>query len=204
MHFKATRYQHPAPIGKFKTNRHNGNLMAKQLFGTELSNRDFFIRRWEQEYPAFVDVCKALPSSNLDYRPHPGSRSAGELVALLVSVEQSCIELCASGRTSYNSGLKWHPAGGFTALDEMIGAYERHHRTLAEKLNLMDDTTWNHPAWLIRGEQEIILKDTVGGLLWIALFDAVHHRGQLSVYIRPMGGKVPSIYGPSADTPARQ
>ena len=32
------------------------------------------------------------------------------------------------------------------------------------------------------------------------LFDALHHRGQLSVYLRPMGGKVPSIYGPSADT----
>src|SRR5689334_7291005 len=43
----------------------------------------------------------------------------------------------------------------------------------------------------------------VGGLLWIALFDAVHHRGQLSAYIRPMGGKVPSIYGPSADSAAR-
>lgn len=54
---------------------------------------------------------------------------------------------------------------------------------------------------MIRGEQEIILKDTVGGLLWLALFDAVHHRGQLSTYIRPMGGKVPSVYGPSADDP---
>ncbi len=37
--------------------------------------------------------------------------------------------------------------------------------------------------------------------LWLFLFDAVHHRGQLSTYLRPMGGKVPSIYGPSADDP---
>ena len=54
---------------------------------------------------------------------------------------------------------------------------------------------------LTDGDQEIILKDTVGGLLWIALFDAVHHRGQLTTYIRPMGGKVPSVYGPSGDDP---
>jgi MFS family permease len=40
-----------------------------------------------------------------------------------------------------------------------------------------------------------------GGLLWLAFFDVVHHRGQLSTYVRPMGGKVPSIYGPSADEP---
>ncbi len=38
-------------------------------------------------------------------------------------------------------------------------------------------------------------------LFSIGLFDAIHHRGQLSVYLRPMGSKVPSIYGPSADDP---
>ena len=178
--------------------------MAEPTFATELSNRDFFIRRWGQEYQAFVDVFKALPSGKLDYRPHPASRSAGELVALLVSVEKSCAELCESGRSSYNSGLRFHPTAGLATLEDMIAAYERYRRGLAEKLGQLDDNTWNRPAWLTRGEQEILLKDTVGGLLWLALFDAVHHRGQLSTYIRPMGGKVPSIYGPSGDAPARQ
>ena len=37
--------------------------------------------------------------------------------------------------------------------------------------------------------------------LWYLFFDAIHHRGQLSTYIRPMGGKVRSIYGPSGDDP---
>jgi uncharacterized damage-inducible protein DinB len=170
----------------------------------ELSNREFFIRRWAQEYAAFVDVIKALPPDKLDYRPHPKSRSAGELVALLVSVEKSCIQLCETGKSSYNSGLRWHPASGSAALEQMITAYEDDHRVLADKLSNMEDAAWHHPAWLIRGEQEIILRDTVGGLMWLALFDAVHHRGQLSVYIRPMGGKVPSIYGPSGDAAARQ
>jgi len=81
----------------------------------------------------------------------------------------------------------------------MIAAYERDHNTLASQLHTLDDRGWKHQAWLIRGTEEILLKDTVGGLLWIALFDVIHHRGQLSTYIRPMGGKVPSIYGPSAD-----
>jgi uncharacterized damage-inducible protein DinB len=40
----------------------------------------------------------------------------------------------------------------------------------------------------------------VSQFLWFILFDAIHHRGQLSAYLRPMGGKVPSIYGPSADS----
>ena len=40
-------------------------------------------------------------------------------------------------------------------------------------------------------------------MLWFMLLDSVHHRGQLSVYVRMAGGKVPSIYGPSADEPWR-
>src|SRR5205807_8214769 len=98
-------------------------------------------------------------------------------------------------------GMRWHPDERPAALDDIVSAYQRYHQTLAEKLGKLDDLTWNHQAWMLRGEQEILLKDTVGGLLWLALFDAVHHRGQLSTYIRPMGGKVPSVYGPSADDP---
>jgi hypothetical protein len=41
----------------------------------------------------------------------------------------------------------------------------------------------------------------VGDLLWMTLMDSIHHRGQMSVYIRVAGGKVPSIYGPTADEP---
>src|SRR5262245_404257 len=177
--------------------------MAEQTFGTELTNREFFIRRWEQEYPAFIDVCKALPPDRLDYRPHPGSRSAGDLVALLVSIARGCCELCENGQTSFNSGLRFHPVSGWTSLQQMITAYEEYHNRLQHTLNTIDDHTWNRPAWLTQWDQEIILRDSIGGLLWLALFDAVHHRGQLSTYIRPMGGKVPSIYGPSGDTPAR-
>jgi len=172
--------------------------MATQSLGRELSNREFFIRRWEQEYPAFVRVFKALPVNRLEYRPHPRSRSAGELVALLVSAQQSCIQLCQSRKSLY-SGLRWQEPASFGNRDEMISIYERDHGSLAIQLRVLDDNGWNHQAWLIEGTEEILLKDTVGGLLWIALFDIVHHRGQLSTYIRPMGGKVPSIYGPSAD-----
>lgn len=172
--------------------------MGTQSLGRELSNREFFIQRWEQEYPAFIRVFKALPANRLDYRPHPRSRSAGELVALLVSAQQSCIQLCQS-RKSFYSGLRWQEPVSLGNQNQMISAYERDHNTLVSQLNSLDNNGWNHQAWLIQGTEEILLKDTVGGLLWIAMFDIVHHRGQLSTYIRPMGGKVPSIYGPSAD-----
>ena len=78
-------------------------IMATQLLGQELSNREFFIQRWEQEYPAFMRVFKALSANRLDYRPHPRSRSAEELVALLVSAQQSCIQLCKSRKSFFTA-----------------------------------------------------------------------------------------------------
>ena len=169
---------------------------------TEPSNREFFLQKWEQEYPAFVRVFRALPSDRLDFRPHQGSRSAAELVALLVSAQQSCIELCKNRKRLYN-GLRWKEPGQFGGLEDMIAAYERDHELLSSEIRTLEGHTWYQQAWLIQGNEDILLKDTIGGLLWIALFDFVHHRGQLSTYIRPMGGTVPSIYGPSADEPAQ-
>jgi len=72
------------------------------------------------EYPAFVDVFNALPVDRLDYRPHPVSRSAGELVGLLVSLERSCAELCETGRGSYNANLRFHPTADSSELTQMI------------------------------------------------------------------------------------
>src|SRR5215468_4634663 len=129
--------------------------MVEHAFGTQLGNREFFIRRWRMEHASFVEVCNALPAGRLDYRPHPASRSAGELVALLVSVERSCVDLCATGRGSYNSSLRFHSESPSSALDAMVAAYQDSHHQLGAKLNQLDDATWNRPAWLTRGEQEI-------------------------------------------------
>jgi uncharacterized damage-inducible protein DinB len=175
-----------------------------QKSASQLTNREFLITRRAQEHQAFVDVCRAIPADSLAYRPHPHSRSAGELIALFVSSEKTCAELCETGKSSYASGLRWHERASMASLDELIGNYEEQYHSLQTRLTHLDDTTWSRPAWLVGEGREILLKDTVGGLLWLALFDAVHHRGQLSVYIRPAGGVVPSIYGPSGDTPSRR
>ncbi len=123
-----------------------------------------------------------------------------------VVAEDNCCKIALSDNVGVVKGVVQHPQEpeSFGNLDQMISAYERDHANLAIQLHSLDDNGWNHQAWLIQGAEEILLKDTVGGLLWIALFDSVHHRGQLSTYIRPMGGKVPSIYGPSADDAGEQ
>jgi uncharacterized damage-inducible protein DinB len=81
----------------------------------------------------------------------------------------------------------------------MLAIFEGRYQELTDVLATIDDERWNAVAQFFYGGK-VIAEQPVGQFLWYIHFDAIHHRGQLSAYIRPMGGKVPAIYGPSADT----
>jgi uncharacterized damage-inducible protein DinB len=72
---------------------------------------------------------------------------------------------------------------------------------LTEIISKMDEASWNRVAQFYYNGR-VVSEQPVGQFLWFIVFDAIHHRGQLSVYLRPMGGAVPAIYGPSADSRA--
>ena len=160
-----------------------------------MTNREFFIRCWRQEYPTFVKVLRAVPPDKMDYRPDPVTRSAAELVWLQVEEKQCWPELLETGR------IDWKPTAPARSLEEMIRAYEKAHSELASALERVDDVTWNEKRTQFVMDGRVLFEVPLGEMFWLGLFDAIHHRGQLSVYLRPMGGRVPSIYGPSADDP---
>jgi uncharacterized damage-inducible protein DinB len=159
-----------------------------------MTSREFCIARRKAELPAFLRVLRALPEDRLDYKPDPKSKNAAELGSMLGDEEAALISLIDTGKVS------WAQHGPKTKVGDIVAAYEANHRAVTERLEKLSDADWdkkvaflvpNMPAW------EMPLSE----FLWLFLFDAVHHRGQLSTYLRPMGGKVPSIYGPSADDP---
>lgn len=157
-----------------------------------MSHPQFFRERWESEQPAFGRVLRALPEGQLDYRPHPRSTCAGDLAWQLAEEQRSLCDLLDSGNINWQ--MRPRPATGA----EIADAYEKATGELRGKLESLDDAKCAGPADFIVGGNSA-WKDTVGNMLWGFLFDMVHHRGQLSTYLRPMGGKVPAIYGPSAD-----
>lgn len=160
-----------------------------------MTNREFFLQCWKQEYPTFVNVLQAVPRDKLDYRPDPRSRSAGELVWLQVLEKQCWFELLETGK------INWNMTEPTVSLDAMINAYRRAHTELAPHLERLDDATWETKSTQFLMDGRVYFEVPLGRMFWLGLFDAIHHRGQLTVYLRPMGGQVPSIYGPSADDP---
>ncbi len=87
-------------------------------------------------------------------------------------------------------------------IDKVVAGFEKWSAEVNDRLEHLDEAAWDKKVrLLIPGGAA--WEDTLGQMIWGFLFDAIHHRGQLSTYLRPMGGKVPSIYGPSADDPGQ-
>jgi uncharacterized damage-inducible protein DinB len=159
-----------------------------------MSTREFFIARRNTELPAFVNVLKAVPQGRRDYRPEPRSRTAAELAALLAVEEAAMASMLETGT------VEWKEQPPAAQMAEIVASFERNAQAVTKRLERLDEQGWTKQGkFLMAGAPP--WEDTIENFVWGMFFDAIHHRGQLTTYLRPMGGKVPSIYGPSADDP---
>jgi uncharacterized damage-inducible protein DinB len=154
--------------------------------------REFYLERRRAEVPVFLSVLKAVPPDHLNYRPHDRSPSAEQVVWTVTSELRACLDAA----THYKAEWKAEPP---RSLREMVDLFERWSNELTDVVAKMDEASWNRVAEFYY-DGKVVSEQPVGQFLWFILFDAIHHRGQLSAYLRPMGGTVPAIYGPSADS----
>jgi uncharacterized damage-inducible protein DinB len=164
------------------------------ILEVNMTLREYFLQRWQAEAPAFLRVLKALPKDRIGYKPHDRSPSAEQLVWTLTAELRLCLDMILKGKAEWKA-IPPPP------LDQMLTEYERLSKQLARRVSKMDNKAWKRKSAFYYGGK-MVSEEEIGPFLWFILFDAIHHRGQLSAYLRPMGGKVPSIYGPSADEPS--
>lgn len=157
-----------------------------------MNDREFFLVRRRVELPIFQNVLKALPAGSMDYKPHENSPAARQLVWTLAMELASANLLVDTGETTF-------PTEPAPELPAMIERFDKEYAGLVERVGRLDDAGWTKSGRFKSGGK-VVREMPVGEFNWMLFFDAIHHRGQLAAYLRPMGGKVPSIYGPSADT----
>jgi uncharacterized damage-inducible protein DinB len=158
-----------------------------------MSNAEFFAKRLAAEIPAFGRVLRALPPDQLHYKPHERSTDARHLAWQLAYELRDLVDMFETGSCSYDP-----TAPVPQTLEEIVTAFERNAERAVETAKNAKDDRWDDPAKFSVGEH-VVWETTIGEMAWGFLLDLIHHRGQLSTYIRPMGGKVPSVYGPSGD-----
>lgn len=155
--------------------------------------KEIFTNIWEREAKTTARVMRAFPAENLDFKPHERSRSIRDLAWQCV-IDERVIEKILEGVSDLRS-VPPNPAPPET-MEEIAVAYEAAHHAAAEKLRQSETEFSKTVTVTMRGGSiELEQAETI----WSNLLDQVHHRGQLTVYLRQAGGKVPSIYGASGD-----
>ncbi len=158
-----------------------------------MDEKGLFLKFWEKEGAATRQVISRIPEGS-DYRPDPKSRPAREIAWLIVREEILLTDGLEKG------ALEWVEAPAPATIKEILATYDRHHDDLTKRLRAVDTKGWERKVPFTFQGQEV-MSDTGYANAWGFLFDIIHHRGQLSTYLRPMGSTVPQIYGPSADEP---
>jgi uncharacterized damage-inducible protein DinB len=137
-------------------------------------------------------VLAAVPNANLDYRPDPRAKTASELARHIAVAENRFLESVLTGTFNSNSPLLPQEV---TAPLQVAEWYESNFQSNIDAVSKLSGEQLIRPVDF-RG----MFERPAYFFLQLCLVHSVHHRGQLSTYLRPMGSKVPAIYGESYDS----
>lgn len=162
-------------------------MNAEQAYGIA----QFLIANLRDEYKTTRRVLEAVPADQLGYQPSGKCMSAGVLAAHIAGAEVMFLQSVIQGefqRSQANEAEQLKTPADVLAYYDQVPA-------------LLDEASKLTPEQFAKIIQFFHFQLPAVVLLNINLKHTIHHRGQLSAYLRPMGAKVPAIYGGSADEP---
>ena len=152
-----------------------------------------FLPSVQKEHQTTLRVLQAVPAGKETYRPHPNSRSTLELVWHIAGVDIWFLDAFVAGNFDMEDDTM--PAD-FSTVADIASWYEDEFPPKLKKVTALPAEFWAKelPFFGIFNFPTVMY-------LQIMMHHTIHHRGQLCAYLRPMGGKVPNIYGGSFDEP---
>jgi len=153
-----------------------------------MDEKALFTKFWTQESRTTRNVLARIPESSA-YRPDPRSRTAQEIAWQIVCEEKMLLDALESGKA------EWAPPPMPDSMRDVLAEYERQSAEVLRRWDALPQSKWDGPLEFFGSARP------ASPMAWSFLFDIVHHRGQITTYLRPMGSTVPQVYGPSADEP---
>lgn len=154
---------------------------------------NYLLPQVESEFKITKKVLAAVPATRQDYRPDPVSRTAFDLAWHIASGDVVFLEGITRGQ--FAPGEEPMPPQ-IKTVGDILAWYEKSLPGLIGQLQALTDEELARPIPFFG-----IINEPAVAYLSFMFSHTVHHRGQLAAYLRPMGGKVPDIYGGSADEP---
>ncbi|HET6273677.1 MAG TPA: DinB family protein [Bacteroidota bacterium] len=162
-----------------------------------MTEKEMFLNTWQREFATTMKILRQLPSDKADFKPAAQkTRTAKDLAGVFIA-EMNVVDGVAKGQIDFGNTSGFTPPASYA---DLLSTLESKQKEMVTKVKTLSETDWNSSMPFPVGPKQMgqVRK---GDILWSMLMDSVHHRGQFSVYLRLVGAKVPSIYGPSADEP---
>jgi uncharacterized damage-inducible protein DinB len=152
---------------------------------------------FDQEMATSRKVIERMREDKYDWAPHEKSMKAGRLASHIaemttwgtIAVNQDSLDLGAGDHQPFNAASR----------AELLEAFDKNVAECRKALEGASDEELMKPWSLKNGDQTILTVPKIAVIRSFVLNHIIHHRGQMSVYLRLTGTPVPSIYGPSAD-----
>jgi uncharacterized damage-inducible protein DinB len=160
-----------------------------------MSMTSALLQEFENEAATTRRVLERVPPDKLAWKPHRKSMSLGELALHIAGVPGVCSGWAAEDVTN----LKGNPSPTPASTEEILAAHDNSVKSTKETLGRLGDEglkgMWSGKA----GDKTLMEMPKAILVRSIVMNHWIHHRGQLSVYLRLLDVPVPSFYGPSAD-----
>ena len=155
---------------------------------------DSLLHELNVEYRATKACLERIPESLFEYKPHPKSMTLGYLTLLVAEIPLWIKHMITDGEIDFVTFKHASPK----TTSEMVAHFENNIKGAREALKTATDESLDSNFTLKANGQVLYTSKKINDI-GITINHWVHHRGQLTVYMRLNNIDVPSIYGPSAD-----
>ena len=162
-----------------------------------MSISDAMVQEFLQESATTRKLLERVPVNKLEWKPHEKSMSFGRLASHVSEIPQWGDIIV--NQEAFDMGASNYTPMTFDNREELLGSFQKNADNFVEILKGKADEHLFAPWRLKEGEKVLVDLPRVAALRGLILNHIVHHRGQLSVYLRFQNVPLPSIYGPSAD-----
>lgn len=167
-------------------------MSISQAFTAEIQHEAMATRR----------LLEAIPEDKFDWKPHDKSMALGRLGGHIAEMPRWGVSMLGSDELDLATVSEKFEAFNPTSMEALLEGFDQGIEALIEAFSDKDDALFG-AVWTLRKGDDVISQMPRGAAIrGFVLSHVVHHRGQLTVYLRLLDVELPSVYGPTADNPS--
>ena len=154
-----------------------------------------YLRELESEVRATRECLELVPMDDPEWKPHEKAMPLGYMAAMIAEMPKWIQYTIEKGEINF--GTFEHSKIETTA--DLVSAFDNNMEAARKAFENLTDHALNE-TFSLKNQDQLLFSLPKGETISQSINHLVHHRGQLTVYLKILGAKIPSIYGPSADT----